>query len=130
MRSACLVLTGFLALGAPILANAQESANVEFLYKKCKSQEARSQIECSSYLLGISGAMIEIGNLFQNPERIGIDKLQAIPLAPFGVCNTRATAAAVKQVFLNWAEKNPKAWGSRMSSGVMVALAQTWPCGS
>ncbi len=38
------------------------------------------------------------------------------------------SGAQLRQLFINWAEKNPKLWQQPMHFGAVLALREAWPC--
>ena len=59
--------------------------------------------------------------------------LKSLPLQsaslirPFSICGNTTHGAEI-QAFKNWAQAHPEQWTIRGSAGVILALAQLWPC--
>jgi hypothetical protein len=44
------------------------------------------------------------------------------------ICFRNLSAEAAVQIFLNWADKNPRYWGMKRGEGVRFALIEEFPC--
>lgn len=99
-----------------------------WLYEECTSHAPDRQDICSAFLLGVAGVMEILGNAYENPPN-GVSKDFLAPYLPVAICSVgRLTGADVRQVFVNWADKNPTRSTSDMPQSAMVALQATWPC--
>jgi len=54
--------------------------------------------------------------------------LAGVDEAADGLCVPSVTRAALRQVFLNWAERNPQKWGDPAAIGVWLSIKEAWPC--
>src|ERR1700722_8753124 len=87
----------------------QSSGDTQWLYEQCKSTNPSQQNSCMAYLLGAADVMSGIGNVYERaktPEEKNFYK----QLAVVGICGPTFTAGMLRQVFINWAEKNPAQW--------------------
>ena len=91
------------------------STSIQTLYEQCTGDIPKRNI-CTAYIVGVSETLSEIG--LQKSARSS------------GICFNGLSIdyAASVQVFKNWAEKHPEAWGLIRYAGVMWALKETWPC--
>jgi hypothetical protein len=104
-------------------ASAENMTTVQDLREACKSIGNNSDgIFCLGYIGGTADTMVLIG--------VGLTS-DTTPLFrhSFGICqNSPSTYGADAQVFINWADRHPEKWTDHMQSGVITALAETWPC--
>lgn len=114
------LVLGF-AVSTPIHGE-EDFSNVEHLLKWCKLPETRSDHGfCAGYVVGVADMMQQVG-------RQGAGNFRSV----FGMCVPKSlhtpSGNAEVQVFVNWAEKNPKEWGQVNEVGVVLALSEAWPC--
>jgi Rap1a immunity proteins len=99
-----------------------------WLYEQCSSADRTEQDICSAYLLGVAGVMETAGFVYKNPPKMA-PKEWTIPLGAFGICLASAVNGAdVRQVFTDWAQKNPSKLDTNMPQGAMAALLAKWGC--
>jgi hypothetical protein len=116
-----MILAAFVSL--PRLAFAGDYTTQDLL-QDCQGYNGPSGISfCLGYLMGTSGQMVYMHSL----------RLDTVPVhegvgTTVSACREEATAGAMKQAFINWAEKSPQAWKYSANDGVMLALHVTWPC--
>lgn len=113
---AVLVLTAT----TPTKGDDQDLRSTETLLGFCKQQLAfPGHSFCLGYVSGIAGMM----------EEFSVKTTGAVRQR-YGMCvsSPYPSANAEVQAFINWAEKNPRAWGLDMQAGVILALSDTWPC--
>lgn len=120
MRYACCVLVLLLSV-LPSNGEAQTSteATVQQLYADCKEGTGFSSGYCAGYILaaldalkamGFAGARNSDGNLI-------------------GVCDAPDNSVnAMRQLFINWAERNPDRLNSLEFLGVLDTYTELWPC--
>jgi hypothetical protein len=115
-----LISVAAFALGLlrPTVAGALgEFQSVQALLDMCKSSTASVQsAACVGYIAGIGDMM----------QMLGVDKEQD---GTFAIC-AKPSYGAMVQAYINWAEANPKEWGTNRLFGVMLALKQNWTCTS
>jgi hypothetical protein len=101
MKTATLALASLLLAG-PAAAGDRNGTTGE-LRSDCRSQNPY----CYGYINGVA-------------EQAAFDDV---------ICwkGNLSTEAAV-QIFLNWADKNPKYWGMTHREGVIFALTEAFPC--
>jgi Rap1a immunity proteins len=100
----------------------------QWLYEQCSSADRGEQDTCSAYLLGVAGVMETAGGVYENAPKMA-PKEWAIPLGAFGIClSSSVNGADVRQVFTDWAEKNPSKRDTKMPQGAMAALLAKWGC--
>jgi hypothetical protein len=71
--------------------------------------------------------MAMMGKTYRSPPD-GIEKETVAALGIVGICSQSGNGAVLRQVFINWAEKNPTDWQLGAVQGVMTAFQETWPC--
>jgi hypothetical protein len=77
------------------------------------------------YAAGIGDVMSLAGqDLLHSSDRIVREELVDLSMCP----NNGYTYGALKQAFVNWAEKHPEKWTEFADLGVIIALRETWPC--
>jgi hypothetical protein len=84
----------------------------------------RSDLFCLGYLAGASGILFQMHDNGVDTVPTKQENVRLIVSA----CAAGATFGAMRQAFINWAEKNPREWGFSASNGAMLALQATWPC--
>jgi hypothetical protein len=92
------------------------TTSIQYLYEQCTGAEIAKQAFCTGYIVGLAETLGEIG--LQKSARSS------------GICwnGQSVDYAAAVQVFKNWAQKHPEAWGLPRYAGVMWALKETWTC--
>lgn len=99
--------------------------SIQDLLQDCKAAEPR-HTRCSDYIRGVADSAAFVGEGFAAiPDRAG-----KVALGAFGFChaNENITYPQAVQVFVVWAEKNPKNWQQPSTMGVVSALREAWPC--
>ncbi len=90
--------------------------SIQGLYQECTGENVYDKYACAGYIAATMDNMTIIGATDVGPT--------------FGICPTTAiTVGAARQVFINWAQKNPDKWTLLRYVGVVYALRETWPCG-
>jgi hypothetical protein len=103
--------------GHAFSAEEKYGGSIQDLYTQCKSSDSEIRILCISYIAGVMETM----------ELVGGDGTTTSQ--QFGICTTDFVSfGAGVQVFINWAEKHPKAWNDARNFGVIMALRGAWPC--
>ena len=124
-----LVCTGH---GAP----AQPAYNtVQDLYDECKNdlndlhttEDYFHWGSCIRYLTGIAHVQMTIGAMLRDPKS-NVSGAGRATVKEFAICDASFSGGSLRQVFLNWAEANPKMWSEPDGVGVMLAFTQAWPC--
>lgn len=107
----------------PRLALAKDS-DVQLLLQDCRAPTGSQALGiCEGYISGVGATMVAVAGF----ARYGKD--EGMIYFALGACGlATATVDAEVRTFINWAEKNPKQWGSPTSIGVMNALSERWPC--
>lgn len=98
----------------------EDIKNVEHLLAWCKQPEASAE---HAFCVGfVDGTADMMGMVAVNTH--GDFRMH------YGMCssNPYPSVNAEVQAFILWAEKNPKVWGMPNEVGVILALADTWPC--
>ena len=92
------------------------STSIQRLYEQCTGTNVREMEFCTGYIIGVA-------------ETLGQNGLHKSTRGQ-SVCwqGLSIDYAAAVQVFKNWAQKHPEAWGLPRYGGVMWALKETWPC--
>lgn len=119
-------------------ASAQSEFRTQALYEMCKAdmenlstpqdygEKPINQGFCLGYLSGIATMQVLIGEELKDRTKLtgaGRDVLRVM-----AACNARFTAASLRQLFLNWAEANPKLWHLPAGAGAFTAFSRAWPC--
>jgi len=114
-------------IATPTAAQAQaKERTVQSLYQECKAPETLELMSCVRYLQGVAIALVGNGILYRDQDRTRAEKTLLYPVAicvPEGV-----TGGQLRQVFINWAEKNPLGWNQSEGIGPWVAFQDAWPC--
>jgi Rap1a immunity proteins len=92
------------------------TTSIHSLYEACTGADFSGRNFCTGYIVGVAESL---GQLSLNKST-----------RSSGICWTGQTIefSASVQVFKNWAQKHPEAWGVSRYAGVMWALKETWPC--
>lgn len=93
------------------------AVSIQRLYEECSGTDLHKQMFCLGYIRATIDNMMIIG-------ASGGEAAQSFGICPKGPITT----GAGKQVFTNWAQKHPEAWGLIQYIGVAFALKETWPC--
>ena len=122
----------------PSQASAQSELKTQALYEMCKidvdnlstaqdyAEKPISRGFCLGYLSGIATMQVLIGGELEDRSKLtgpGRDYLRTM-----AACDARFTAGSLRQLFLNWAEANPKLWQSPASFCAFTAFNRAWPC--
>lgn len=106
-------------------AAAATPVTVQDLYQQCSSTSDIAAISCINYLEGITDMMELIGTVEENPS---VPYSSRTALAALSVCRPVITGGQLRQVFVQWAEQNPKEWQNPKQGGAWLAIEKTWPC--
>lgn len=106
-------LLAFLMATAPATALEQKSYTVQELRNFC-----RGSGEGLAYCLGFIGGTAAV--MFMNGD--------AGSAGLWTACGEDPPFDAMRQAFLNWADKHPEHWGIEALAGVGIAIKATWPC--
>jgi hypothetical protein len=102
-------------LGAPG-AKAEEQLNVQRLISLCRGIDVEKGF-CLGFVAGVVSIMAQTGSTTDGPKKI------------MGAClPSFVSNSQFRQVFLNWADKNPQLWQRDAELGVVWAVSQIWPC--
>jgi hypothetical protein len=108
-----LLLTTLALKASTATANAEDI--VQQLYSMCRLPTSDPH---SAYCAGLIAG---IGVLMWSLE----------PTHRFAMCadgSLSPSPEAMRQAFLNWAEKHPQDWKMHQTRGVLLALQDAWPC--
>ena len=128
MRTASYGIVTFAA--AFLLAGAAFAATdktTQDLYYECSDKNPANEIACVRYLDGVASTMMFSASLLSELK-------DASPQAQrtryiLGLCpGSTITAGQMRQVFINWAKRNPKSWQQIEFAGAFAALREAWPC--
>jgi hypothetical protein len=92
------------------------STSIQRLYEQCTGTNVRELNFCTGYIIGVAETLAQNG-LHKSTRG------QSVCWQGLSI-----DYAATVQVFKNWAQKHPEAWGLLRYGGVMWALKETWPC--
>ena len=109
-------------------ATAQETGQnftVQKLYEICQSSTLTDQEGCGLYLTGVGDIMEQVALELTKPWAT---KAARSDLSIHAICTPGYSGAQLRQLFINWAEKNPKLWQQPMHFGAVLALREAWPC--
>ena len=141
-----LLAVAVIALVAALAGTAHAApTTVQQLYEYCKEPGNVNNLEgmqrfrriqdvwlCHGYIGGVFDVVEAAGNVH---DAIVNDKSAAAPytlhqIAPLSGCNipNDLTNGAITQIFINWAEQNPKQWSEPAGWGIMQAFSEAWPC--
>lgn len=116
----CLVALIFGLLPSVCLAETNASRSVQDLYLHCKDERGIKLGYCFGYIVGVADMMVTLASIEARAR-------DGTPLA-MRLCNASYTAGSLRQLFINWAEKNPQWWTADQIIGVGLAFEETWPC--
>jgi hypothetical protein len=120
-------LLGFAAIPTNAEEPKQISNTVQELYQQCKSHNGPGEVMCLGFIAG-SVAQMEIIAIAAEHMDAPTDRLFLLGETKF--CSGQGTSlGAMRQAFINWAEKHPEKWSMYNGYGVNAALRETWPCG-
>jgi hypothetical protein len=105
----------------------QEWATTQWLYDRCKSPDPAKQESCSAFLMGSASVLGMLGELYSEPPT-GVAKEIVAAFGVVGICSFGGNGGMARQVFIDWAERNPTVWKESASNGAMAALKSAWPC--
>jgi hypothetical protein len=114
-----LVALSILSMASAVPARAADIGSTDGLLGMCKSTGA-----AYGYCLGLISGMAAV------MEQVGLNTSGQFR-SRMGMCVSAPypSANAEVQVFINWAQQNPKFLGTPGAVGVTIALANAWPCG-
>jgi len=99
-------------LGASgVKAEKDPKSTIEALLKNCKQKDAAPGLYCLGV---IRGAAVTLAQSKDNEYKF----------CPGGFVSYEQ----MRQVFINWADANPKHWQVEGVTGVIAILMDTWPC--
>jgi hypothetical protein len=117
-----------LSVAAATVAHAQDTdlvLSVQGLYQTCKAPNGATDASpCIEYIAGIADQMV-LNSVLREKVRAESWRL----VSSLAICDA-PTYGAMRQVFINWAEKHPEKWSNPRSIGVVQALHEAWPCTS
>jgi hypothetical protein len=119
-RTMCILACMLMATLAK--ADTRYTSTVQALLEACKSTSGPNMPYCLGFIVGVSEMMQQVSAGLE-----GGGDFRAI----YGMCpkgHDGPSGGAKVQVFINWAEKNPKMWGKDNLIGVITALREAWPC--
>lgn len=112
------VLVAWLLPTAP-LAGEQSNRSIESFYRLCTSPETYEGMFCIGYLLGVANTLNWAGKS---------EVIWTSTSTRFGICDAGYTGPSLRQMYINWAEKNPHRWTEDVDAGIWTAFTQQWPC--
>ena len=108
-----LLVLGLLLISSPALAQDEPDRNID-LMRHCQTESADFQVACLSYIRGMMdmhGIMsTKWGKSFYCLPKQGISGGQAV------------------KIFVKWAEDHPERLHEFQFTGVILALAEAFPC--
>ena len=117
----------FAALFLASPAVAEEGATTGDLRSHCLSHDPILHQQCVSYIAGVYEMTVLMGEVYE----LFNDPVARLAEHSISVCygNPSLHIDEAVQIFLSWAEKNPKEWSNPRSFGVKEALREAYPCG-
>jgi hypothetical protein len=112
-----VAVAGIIVIYLPIRASMALTASAQLakqqttqdLYRLCKSDDSQVLSYCYGYLEGVFDVITTLGTAMAVAHQTDVQHFQELM---FTACNeTTVSLGAVRQVFINWAEKHPKRWG-------------------
>jgi hypothetical protein len=144
MREACRHIAWIIIFAvvfvAPIPTRSQapkKEMDVQWLYGQCKEAKPSSQSFCSGFISGIALQMFWTGSwLIKKPpsgttplyDRLTNDDDRSTVSFLSACTELAASGEAMRQAFINWAEKHPQEWSADSQLGVMQAIHSAWRC--
>jgi hypothetical protein len=120
LRAPLMAMTLAAVAGLSISALAG-SYTTQDLLNDCHGQ---NKSFCLGYLAGAAGILFEMHDNGVDTVPTKQENVRVVVSA----CAVGITFGAMRQAFINWAEKNPRDWGFSANNGAMLALQATWPC--
>lgn len=120
-----LALAVVATLGAvPASGEVVPGRTVQDLYLACKNDAGPGELFCMGYLAGIADLLWAQGSVWMK----GDSKFKTRMEKAAKICSNSYSPGSLKQLFINWAEKNPAKWQEDQSLGAVRAFLETWPC--
>jgi Rap1a immunity proteins len=118
-------LIALLTTPAGALAQANElPPTTATLYQDCSSNDPARQLSCDSYIAGVADMMRLIGS---GIEKGRVSEAARADFAAFGICHDY-TGTELRNVFMEWAAKNPGELNGYRLFGVRRAFRKAWRC--
>lgn len=118
------VVLSVISLG-PAFSESDIGINSQELFEDCKSLNNVRQVSCMRYLKGIF-EMLQILGVYQSASN---NMSHAKNLSLFSICTEKSiTLGQMRQIYVNWAEKNPIRWKDPEFNGALSAFQETFPC--
>jgi hypothetical protein len=127
-----LGLSGWFCCSAFGQSEPDNKTTVQLLYEACQQARGSPSLNfCLGFVAGTGYLMtVNAAALHKIPSS---STLARVYVGNLGICSadgmSNPTGGAMVQAFINWAAKHPEHWGDMPISGVIMALASTWPCG-
>jgi hypothetical protein len=96
----------------------KEKFSVQALLNDCEADKPIDQVYCLGF---INGIMSGFGVKLQDQNGDIINRRLYCP-------DNRVSLGQGRQIFINWAERNPDLWSDEAWRGVLLALSETYPC--
>jgi hypothetical protein len=121
LRAFVMAITLTVVAASALISALASDYTTQELLNDC---HGRDKSFCLGFLAGAAGILSEMHD----------DGVDTVPTKQENVrlvvsaCTSEVTFGAMRQAFINWAEKNPREWGFSARNGAMLALQATWPC--
>jgi len=109
-------------------ARAQSAASIfstQELYSNCMSADPSLVLVCEAYLIGVADVMAQNS---VNLEILPIGYAQRLLFLIVAMCSPSYSGVQLRQIFINWAERNPAKWSQPQAAGAIASIAEVWPC--
>jgi Rap1a immunity proteins len=109
------------AIGGSSTSTLAADYTTQDLLQDCR---AENKSFCMGYLAGAAGILLDLHDHGTDTVPTKQENVRLVVSA----CPAGVTFGAMRQAFINWAEKHPKEWVFSASNGAKLALQETWPC--
>jgi hypothetical protein len=111
-------------VGSPISALPADYTTQDLL-QDCRGRNGSSASSfCLGYMAGAAGVLLDLHDGGTDTVPTKQENVRLVVSA----CTGDVTYGAMRQAFINWAEKHPREWQFSASNGAKLALQETWPC--
>jgi len=112
--------------GSPISALPADYTTQDLL-QDCRGRNGSSGNSfCLGFMAGAAGILSDL----HDQDTDTVPTKQGNVRLVVSACTEGVTYGAMKQAFVNWAEKHPREWQFSADNGAKLALQETWPCSS
>lgn len=113
MKAVAAVVLALASLAGAAAAQERAGRTVRHLYELCRAEDSPAErAYCHGYLFGAADLLRALGYVGNQG----------------GICDADYSTDRLRQLFVAWAEKNPRRWREDQLTGVVAAFQEVWPC--